>query len=76
VAGAIVGRSVTGATRLPARVPRDVERWRHGVLRRAGFDDELARSLSRDGRVDLHDVLTLVDRGCPPCLAARILAPL
>jgi hypothetical protein len=58
------------------RVPHEVELWRRGVLRRAGFDDDLARSLARDGRVDLHDVLTLVDRGCPPALAARILAPL
>jgi hypothetical protein len=26
--------------------------------------------------VDLHELLVLVDRGCPPPLAARILAPL
>ena len=57
-------------------VPRDVQQWRLGVLLRAGFDDDLARSLARDGRVDLHDLLTLVDSGCPPALAARILAPL
>jgi hypothetical protein len=26
--------------------------------------------------MDLHALLELVDRGCPPALAARILAPL
>jgi hypothetical protein len=26
--------------------------------------------------VDLHDLLNLIDRGCPPPLAARILTPL
>jgi hypothetical protein len=29
-----------------------------------------------DNRYDLHALLELVDRGCPPALAARILAPL
>lgn len=64
------------STRPGTPVPRDVERWRRDLLRTAGFDDDLARALAADGRVDLHDVLTLVDRGCPPALAARILAPL
>jgi hypothetical protein len=32
--------------------------------------------LANDRRFDLHAVLELVDRGCPPELAARILAPL
>lgn len=50
--------------------------WRRNVLVRAGFDLELADELARDARVDLHDLLQLVDRGCPPTLAARILAPL
>ena len=50
--------------------------WRRNVLVRAGFDLELADELARDARVDLHDLLQLVDRGCPPALAARILAPL
>ena len=57
-------------------VPRQVEHWRRDVLLRAGFDEELARALARDDGVDLHEALSLVDRGCPPALAARILAPL
>ena len=62
------------------RRPRDeaeqVVAWRRHVLERAGFDSALAGELARNRRVDLHDLLTLVDRGCPPHLAARIVAPL
>ena len=58
------------------RVEPEIREWRRRVLRQAGFGDELARSLADDGDVDLHDLLKLVDRGCPPELAARILAPL
>lgn len=51
-------------------------RWRIERLSGAGFCAELARRLGGDERIDLHGVLDLVDRGCPPHLAARILAPL
>jgi len=54
----------------------DVVEWRRGVLLEAGFDAALARELAGEARVDLHDLLNLVDRGCPPPVAARILAPL
>lgn len=54
----------------------EVRDWRRRVLRQAGFTDRLAGELAADGGVDLHDLLKLVDRGCPPELAARILAPL
>ena len=57
-------------------VAPDVRAWRRQVLRQAGFDETLARQIAADGGVDLHDLLKLVDRGCPPELAARILAPL
>jgi hypothetical protein len=50
--------------------------WRRGRLREAGFAPELATQLAEDSRVDLHAVLSLIDRGCRPDLAARILAPL
>ncbi len=53
----------------------DVARWRRRCLERAGFDARLARALAHDRRYDLHAALDLVDRGCPPGLAARILAP-
>jgi hypothetical protein len=50
--------------------------WRTGRLKEAGFGAELAEALARDCAYDLHAVLGLVDRGCPPELAVRILAPL
>ncbi len=50
--------------------------WRHARLRKAGFNSELAEHLSRECGVDLHALIELVERGCPPPLAARILAPL
>jgi hypothetical protein len=58
------------------REAAEVIAWRLDVLVRAGFDPKLARTLAVDASVDLHDLLNLVDRGCPPELAARILAPL
>jgi hypothetical protein len=51
-------------------------RWREGRLLSAGFGPDLADVLAHQERVDLHELLKLVDRGCPPHLAARILAPL
>lgn len=58
------------------RVDPDVRDWRRHVLEHAGFHHALARQLAASGDVDLHDLLDLVERGCPPELAARILAPL
>jgi hypothetical protein len=51
-------------------------RWRARRLLSAGFSVELAQRLARTDGMDLHKLLELVDRGCPPHLAARILAPL
>jgi hypothetical protein len=45
-------------------------------LAAAGFDTPTVEALARNLRVDLHALLDLVDKGCPPPLAARILAPL
>jgi hypothetical protein len=50
--------------------------WRRGRLLAAGFAADLADRLAADRGVDLHTMLGLVDRGCPPELAWRILAPL
>ena len=54
----------------------DVASWRRRRLRSAGFDAALADAVAHDCAMDLHALLSLVDRGCPPPLAARILAPL
>ena len=53
-----------------------VGEWRRRRLIAAGFEAALATRLARDDGVDLHELLVLVDRGCRPDLAARILAPL
>jgi hypothetical protein len=53
-----------------------VHPWRRQRLERAGFKPPLVDELAADWRVDLHALLELLDRGCPPELAARILAPL
>jgi hypothetical protein len=50
--------------------------WRAERLRRAGFPEPLADRLAHQPEVDIHAVLELVDRGCRPDLAVRILAPL
>ena len=50
--------------------------WRRSRLRRAGFDGRLAGMIATDPRYDVPALLALVERGCPPPLAARILAPL
>ena len=56
-------------------LPFDVYAWRRGLLREAGFDDDAAAELAEDAGYDLHALLELVDRGCPPHLARRIMAP-
>jgi hypothetical protein len=54
----------------------DLLDWRRRRLELRGFGPQLALALASDRRVDLHELLELTDRGCPPELAARILAPL
>jgi hypothetical protein len=49
--------------------------WRRRRLLNAGFGYELAEELAAEPRMDLHALLQLVERGCPPSLAARILSP-
>jgi hypothetical protein len=58
------------------RQATDVVAWRRARLRRAGFEPGLAERLARECGVDLHALIELVERDCPPVLAARILAPL
>jgi hypothetical protein len=58
------------------RLPGDVVAWRRGRLAAAGFPAGLARALAGDRRIDLHALIELTERGCPPETAARILMPL
>jgi hypothetical protein len=50
--------------------------WRCGQLADSGFPPVLARRFANDPRYDLHALIELVERGCLPELAVRILAPL
>lgn len=50
--------------------------WRRRRLVEAGLDEGKARDVAVDLRLDLHALMQLTDRGCPPDLAVRILAPL
>ena len=60
----------------PAQAWDDVLRWRRDQLVAAGFEPPLAIALAQDRRYDLHAVIELVEPGCAPRLAVRILAPL
>lgn len=50
--------------------------WRRDRLVESGVPQQLATRAARDGRYDVHALIDLVERGCPPELAVRILAPL
>lgn len=54
----------------------EVASWRRHQLALYGFPLPLASRLARDLRYDLHGLIELVERGCQPELAVRILAPL
>jgi hypothetical protein len=54
----------------------DVAGWRERCLEAAGFDPPTATLLAADCGYDVHGLITLVEAGCPPHLAVRILAPI
>lgn len=58
------------------RLDRDIVAWRAEQLAAAGFPGRLVLQLAGDPRLDLHALVDLVERGCRPELAVRILAPL
>jgi hypothetical protein len=66
------------ARRLPgsAATNTDLRAWRRARLQRAGVPEGIAAALGDDLRLDLHALIGLLERGCPPRLAARIVAPL
>jgi hypothetical protein len=51
----------------------DVIRWRLSQLTRSGYPLEAAVAVATRLDVDLHRAADLVERGCPPALALRIL---
>jgi len=58
----------------PAEV--EVNRWRREQLVLSGFSLPLAARVAGDPGYDLHRLIQLVEQGCQPELAVRILAPL
>jgi hypothetical protein len=70
-------RSAAPATPSPVDVDRSqLVGWRFGLLLEAGVEARLALRLAERPDVDVHEVLVLVDDGCPATVAARIAEPL
>jgi hypothetical protein len=63
------------STKTSAQGVDEVSGWRREQLVQSGFAPPLADSIAKNTRYDLHALIELVDRGCRPELAVRILAP-
>jgi hypothetical protein len=50
-----------------------IQRWRAQELERAGYEEADAITLAGRSDVDLHLAVELLERGCPPKTALRIL---
>lgn len=50
-----------------------IERWRADELERAGYEPRTAGRLAVRHDVDLHAAVDLLERGCSPELALKIL---
>jgi hypothetical protein len=63
---------------MPSKRRRGLEvvNWRQLELEQFGFPRSLAARVARDERYDLHQLSELVQQGCSPALAVRILSPL
>lgn len=48
--------------------------WRRDVLREAGLERREARAIASQPTIDVHGIVSLVERGCPVHLALRIMA--
>jgi hypothetical protein len=50
-----------------------IEAWRLQELERAGYPAEVATAIAARHDVDLHGAIGLLEKGCPPEIAGRIL---
>lgn len=50
-----------------------IERWRSEELERAGYGAQAAAEIAARHDVDLHTATDLLEQGCPPETALRIL---
>jgi hypothetical protein len=48
-------------------------RWRFSQLRRSGYPEDLAAEIAARRDIDLHEATSLVEAGCLPATASRIL---
>jgi hypothetical protein len=72
-----VRRRLDMRTAVTTRCDEDeVFAWRRSQLVGSGFPQALAARVAHDGRYDLHRLIELVEHGCAPEVALRILAPL
>jgi hypothetical protein len=60
-------------TEVPELEIEQVERWRLESLQRAGYDAESAAVLAASHDVDLHQAVSMLERGCPVPVALQIL---
>jgi hypothetical protein len=56
----------------PTEIER-IERWRAEALERAGYEPRAAGRIAARHDVDLHAATDLLERGCSPELALKIL---
>jgi hypothetical protein len=70
------GKGSSNAERSKPADTADLVGWRQMQLLRVGFDSEQASRLAADRAIDLHELIDLIGRGCPPEVAVRILWPL
>jgi hypothetical protein len=63
-------------TKMASGARHGVVRWRREQLTDSGFPLSVAAQLAKDARYDLHALIELVEHGCRPELAVRIVAPL
>src|SRR5687768_15727950 len=50
-----------------------VEEWRYAALIEAGYTKPQAQDIAACTDIDLHQAVALLEHGCPPATAARIL---
>ena len=50
-----------------------IERWRAEELERAGYGTRTAARIAARHDIDLHHAIGLLEQGCPPELAVKIL---
>jgi hypothetical protein len=62
-------------SRKALRASSELSDWRARCLTAAGLPLREAYEVASNDAIDLHLLLELIDRGCPPVLAVRITAP-